>query len=134
MPYEILTPQQLIEGLTAGIHNNMPWITSRACGKRFTLSLINQLNHLIKLEDEYRELLAEQKKVRLDDMSSFVNRTDEPQPGDCATSDKFGSVVLIGEVQFAITSLDPIWVVEDENDELHMVRLSDLYDVGYYGD
>lgn len=67
-------------------------------------------------------------------MSSFISRNSEPQPGDCATSDKFDSVMLIGEVQFTITSLDPIWVVEDEDDELHMVKLRDLFDIGYYGD
>lgn len=55
MSTEMLTPQELISALQAGV----PLVAPRAGGKRRTLSLLNQLSHLIKLEEEYRKIKAE---------------------------------------------------------------------------
>lgn len=52
MPVPIMSPQEIIAALQAGI----PLYAPRAGGKRLTLSIVNQMAHLIKLEEEYNKL------------------------------------------------------------------------------
>jgi len=60
MPVEIMTPQEIINRIQA----ETPLIAARCGGKRFTLSIVNQLGHLIKLEEEYRKLEEDYKKLK----------------------------------------------------------------------
>lgn len=52
MPVEIFSVEQLLDGL----QRRAPVIYGQCVGKRFTLSLIMQLQHLLKLEKEYAEV------------------------------------------------------------------------------
>lgn len=68
-------------------------------------------------------------------MSSFYNRTSEPQNGDIAKHEIYGTVRLMGELTLASGTWYEFWVVEcTENEELKIVRLDQLTDIGYYGD
>lgn len=69
-------------------------------------------------------------------MSSFYSKNGEPEPGDIATTEKYGNVQLVAQVQTVYETYDDdnIWVVEDHDEELHLVRQRDLTDIGYYGD
>ncbi len=55
MAVQIMTPQEIISAIQAGT----PYYAPRCGGKRMTLSIVNQLGHLIKLEKEYAKLKAE---------------------------------------------------------------------------
>lgn len=55
MPVQIMIPQEII----AAIQSGMPLYAPRCGGKRFTLSIVNQMAHLIKLEEEYNKLKGE---------------------------------------------------------------------------
>ena len=55
MPVPIMTPQEII----AAIQSDMPLYAPRGGGKRLTLSIVNQMAHLIKLEEEYNNLKGE---------------------------------------------------------------------------
>lgn len=55
MPVQIMTPQEII----AAIQSGMPLYAPRCGGKRLTLSIVNQMAHLIKLEEEYDKLKGE---------------------------------------------------------------------------
>ena len=69
-------------------------------------------------------------------MSSFYSKEGSPEPGDIATTARYGQVRLKGQVQLTYETYgnDNIWVVEDENEELHLIREGDLGDIGFYGD
>lgn len=60
MPVRIMTPQEIISAIQAGT----PYYAPRCGGKRMTLSIVNQLGHLIKLEEEYRKLEEEYRKLK----------------------------------------------------------------------
>ena len=55
MPVQIMTPQEII----AAIKSGMPLYAPRGGGKRLTLSIVNQMIRLIKLEEEYNKLKGE---------------------------------------------------------------------------
>lgn len=55
MPVEIYTPEQLL----AMVQDSRYLIAPRSGGKRYTLSLIYQLTHLIKLEKDYAQIKQE---------------------------------------------------------------------------
>jgi hypothetical protein len=69
-------------------------------------------------------------------MSSFYLRDGEPESGDSAITEKYGYVLLVAQVRTVCETFgdDNIWLVEDHDDELHLVRQRDLTEVGYYGD
>lgn len=52
MPFEIFSVEELLDGL----QRLAPKMQARCGGKRFTVSLILQLEHLLKLEKEYAEV------------------------------------------------------------------------------
>lgn len=45
--------------IISAIQSGMPLYAPRCGGKRFTLSIVNQMAHLIKLEEEYNKLKGE---------------------------------------------------------------------------
>ena len=55
MPVEIYTPKQLL----AMMQDSRYLIAPRCGGKRYALSLVNQLAHLIKLEEDYAQIKQE---------------------------------------------------------------------------
>ena len=55
MPVPIMTPQEIIAAIQSGV----PLYAPRCGGKRLTLSIVNQMAHLIKLEEEYNKLKGE---------------------------------------------------------------------------
>ena len=68
MSVEIMTPQEIINAIQSGT----PLIAPRCGGKRLTLSIVNQLGHLIRLEEEYKKLM-EWMKMRLTDPEVAAN-------------------------------------------------------------
>lgn len=52
MPVQIMTPQEIIAAIQSGV----PLYAPRSGGKRLTISIVNQMAHLIKLEEEYNKL------------------------------------------------------------------------------
>ena len=69
-------------------------------------------------------------------MSRFFIHNNEPNVGDFATTSMYGEVKLINQLSLVqeTSPEDNIWVVRDDNDELHLIRQGDLTDVGYYVD
>ena len=69
-------------------------------------------------------------------MSRFFIHNNEPNVGDLATTPMYGEVKLINQLSLVqeTSPEDNIWVVRDDNDELHLIRQEDLTDVGYYVD
>lgn len=69
-------------------------------------------------------------------MSSFYLRDGEPESGDSAITERYGYVLLVSQVRTFCETFDDdnIWLVEDHDEELHLVRQRDLTEVGYYGD
>ena len=69
-------------------------------------------------------------------MSRFFIHNNEPSVGDLATTSMYGEVKLINQLSLVqeTSPEDNIWVVRDDNDELHLIRQEDLTDVGYYVD
>jgi hypothetical protein len=69
-------------------------------------------------------------------MSSFYSRTGEPEVGDVATTEKYGYVMIVVQVKTVRETFDDdnIWVVEDCDEELHLIRQRNMTEVGYYGD
>lgn len=69
-------------------------------------------------------------------MSRFFIHNNEPNVGDLATTSMYGEVRLINQLMLVreISPENNIWVVSDDNDELHLIRQEDLIDVGYYVD
>lgn len=69
-------------------------------------------------------------------MSRFFIHNNEPNVGDLATTSMYGEVRLINQLSLVqeTSPEDNIWVVRDDNDELHLIRQEDLTDVGYYVD
>lgn len=69
MPVEIMTPQEII----SVIQSRTPSIAPRCGGKRMVLSIVNQLGHLIKLEEEYKKLEEDYKKLE-EDYNAKIDR------------------------------------------------------------
>lgn len=67
-------------------------------------------------------------------MSSFYNRTGEPENGDYATIKRYGNVTLIGRISLTYVINETFWVIELDDGELKIVRESELENVGYYGE
>ena len=67
-------------------------------------------------------------------MSSFYRKTNEPENGDHAISERYGRVTLIGKLILTDIIIETFWVVELNDGELKIVRESELKNVGYYGE
>lgn len=66
-------------------------------------------------------------------MSSFYLR-DTPQNGDRADHDIYGHIHLVGKIEISDNYSDTFWLVETEENELKIVKESDLKNIGFYGD
>lgn len=67
-------------------------------------------------------------------MSSFYRRVGEPENGDRATTERYGNVTLIGRLSLTYVIDETFWVVELNDDELKIIRESELKNIGYYGE
>lgn len=80
-------------------------------------------------------------------MSSFYPREDRPQVGDIAKHNVLiyvaaddcwhsmsETVTVMGQVAMVDCCGSIFWLVEKEDESLIVVKESDLYDIGYYGD
>lgn len=67
-------------------------------------------------------------------MSSFYKRESEPMIGDIGTHEIYGTVSLVGQIAVSSGTWEDFWLVEVENEELKIVRLDQLTNIGYYGD
>lgn len=80
-------------------------------------------------------------------MSSFYQREGRPQVGDTANHNiltyvsaddcwhsRSETVTVVGQVAMFDCCAPIFWLVEKEDESLIIVKESDLYNVGYYGD